>query len=268
MKDRTHPQPAIWPKSHSLPWPWPAIAVLVALAPVLLSGCVDSSGAQGSTGLDIAAPEAPGERANAVRIVVLMTVLSLAPAVLMLLTSFTRIIIVLSFVRTAIGLQQLPPNQVFIGLALFLTFFVMTPVWDSVSKEALDPYVAGQISEEVAAERAMVPLRQFMVKQTREQDIELFLSLARIDQVNGIEDVPNHVLVPAFVISELKTGFQMGFLVFIPFLIIDFVVSSVLMSMGMMMLPPVVVSLPFKVLLFVLIDGWHLVVRSLLVSFG
>ncbi|MBI2885958.1 MAG: flagellar type III secretion system pore protein FliP [Chloroflexi bacterium] len=245
------------------------LGVALPMLALLAAGCASTApGGAGAPALPLEVADSAGGRLTAVQIVVLLTVLSLAPAFLMLFTSFTRIIIVLSFVRSAIGVQQLPPNQVFIGLALFLTFFVMSPVWDQVHQQALGPYLTGELPQDQAFNRGMAPLRQFMLKQTREKDIELFLSMTKIPAVNTPDDVPNHVLLPAFVISELKTGFQMGFLVFVPFLIIDLVVSSTLMSMGMMMLPPVVVSLPFKVLFFVLVDGWHLVVRSLLMSFS
>ncbi len=242
--------------------------LLVAACLGVLTGCTAAPGGDPSALSLQVTPENPANRLTAVQIMVLLTVLSLAPALLMLLTSFTRIVIVLSFVRSALGAQQLPPNQVLLGLALFLTFFVMSPVWDRINGQAVQPYLSGAIKEDVAMERGMAPLRSFMLKQTREKDIELFASTAGIESLPSPEKVPDQVLIPAFIISELKTGFQMGFLVFIPFLVIDLVVSSTLMSMGMMMLPPSVISLPFKVLLFILVDGWHLVTRSLLMSFG
>jgi len=184
-----------------------------------------------------------------------------------MVTSFTRIIVVLSLLRNAIGIPQLPPNQVLIGLALFLTFFVMAPVLKTVNAEALQPFLNGQIQQNEAMNRGEKPLRQFMLKQTREKDLALFVSLAGQDRPRNPDDVPTYVLIPAFIISELKTAFQMGFIIFVPFLIIDIVISSALLSMGMMMLPPVVISLPFKILLFVLVDGWGLIVGSLVKSF-
>jgi len=209
----------------------------------------------------------PQQVSLTLQIVFLMTVLSLAPAILMLTTSFTRIIIVLSFLRQAIGTPTIPPNQVILGLALFLTFFNMNPVFSKVNDEALQPYLKGAISQQTALKKALDPMRDFMFRQTREKDLALFVYLSKSPRPASPADVPTLVLIPAFVISELKTAFQMGFLIYIPFLIIDMVVASTLMSMGMLMLPPVTISLPFKILLFVLIDGWHLIVRSLMLSF-
>lgn len=207
------------------------------------------------------------QTSTSLQLLLLLTVLSLAPAILVLMTSFTRIVIVLSFTRNALGTQQLPPNQVIIGLALFLTFFVMAPTWSEINTQAIQPYINEEITQSEALNKAESSLRQFMFEQTREKDLELFVNLARMERPGTYADIPTYVLVPAFVISELKTAFQMGFAIFIPFMIIDMVVASVLMSMGMMMLPPMMVSLPFKVLLFVLVDGWHLVVESLISSF-
>ena len=204
---------------------------------------------------------------NPLQIVLLLTALSVVPAVLILMTSFTRIIVVLSFVRNALGTQQLPPNQLLIGLALILTFFVMAPTWNQINTEALQPYLTKEISQTEALHKAEEPLRTFMFKQTRQKDLELFVGLARMERPQTYGDIPTYVLIPSFVISELKTAFQMGFAVFIPFLVIDMIVSSTLMSMGMMMLPPMMISLPFKILLFVLVDGWHLVEQSLVTSF-
>ncbi|KTE91983.1 flagellar biosynthesis protein flip [Desulfitobacterium hafniense] len=207
------------------------------------------------------------QTSSTLQILLLLTVLSIAPAILVLMTSFTRTIIVLSFVRNALGTQQLPPNQVLIGLSLFLTFFVMAPTWNEINTQALQPYMQNQITQAEALQQAEAPLRQFMFEQTREKDLTLFVGLARMEQPQTYGDIPTYVLIPAFVISELKTAFQMGFAIFIPFMVIDMLVASVLMSMGMMMLPPMMVSLPFKLLLFVLVDGWHLVVQSLVTSF-
>lgn len=206
------------------------------------------------------------EVAQSLQILILMTILSLAPSILILMTSFSRLVIVLSFTRSALGTQQMPPNQVMIGLALLLTFFIMSPVFGSIYQDAWLPYSDGEIEFQAALDRGAAPLRDFMIRQTREKDLALFISVAQITPENA-EQVPTHVLIPAFVISELKTAFQMGFMIFLPFLVIDMVVASTLMSMGMMMLPPVMISLPFKILLFVMVDGWHLVVRSLLMSF-
>ncbi|HWR21631.1 MAG TPA: flagellar type III secretion system pore protein FliP [Verrucomicrobiae bacterium] len=203
----------------------------------------------------------------AVQLVILLTLLAMAPALVIMLTSFSRIIIVLSFLRTAMGTQQMPPNQVLIGLTLFLTVFIMAPVGEQINREALQPYLSRKLAQETALERAVQPLREFMFKQTRERDLALMVHLARLERPKDRAAVPTHVLVPAYAISELRTAFQIGFVLFIPFLVIDMVVSSVLISMGMLFLPPPVISFPFKLLLFVLADGWHLVVRSLVMGF-
>jgi len=194
-------------------------------------------------------------------------VLALGPLLVVMMTSFTRMVVVLSFVRHAIGTQQMPPAQLIIGLALILSAFVMAPVFQEINTLALQPYMADQISQSEALELASGPMRTFMLKQTREQDLALFVDLSHMEPPESPDDIPLHVLVPGFVISELRIAFQIGFVIFIPFLVIDMVVASVLMSMGMMMLPPVMVSLPFKILLFVLVDGWYLLVKSLVVSF-
>ncbi len=209
----------------------------------------------------------PGDVSVAIQILFLLTILTLAPAILIMMTSFTRLIIVFSFLRNALGIHQMPPNQILIGLSLFLTFFIMTPVWQAIKENAYVPYMEKKLSQEKALEEAIKPVRQFMFKQTREKDLALFVNLSKIPRPKNTEDIPTTVLLPAFMISELKTAFQMGFILFIPFLVIDMVVSSILLSMGMMMLPPVMISLPFKVLLFVLVDGWHLIVGSMVKSF-
>lgn len=211
--------------------------------------------------------ESPREVAASLQILGLLTVLSLAPAILMMMTSFTRIVVVLSFMRNALATGQMPPNQVLIGLALFLTFFIMAPVYNQVYKDAWLPYQQGRIDQAQALDRAGRPLREFMLKQTREKDLALFVQLSGNPQPRAPEDLPMSTVVPAFIISELKTAFQIGFVLFVPFMIIDMVVASTLMSMGMLMLPPMMISLPFKLLLFVMVDGWNLLVRSLVVSF-
>ncbi|MGF7057154.1 flagellar type III secretion system pore protein FliP [Brassicibacter mesophilus] len=204
---------------------------------------------------------------SSIQLLLIFTVLTLAPSILIMMTSFTRIIIVLSFIRNALGTQQTPPNQVLIGLALFLTFFIMAPVGSQINKEALQPYVRGEIVQQEAFERGIEPIREFMFKQTKEKDLALFLKIAKIENVKKLEDIPTRVLIPSFIISELKTAFQIGFIIFIPFLVIDMVVASTLMSMGMMMLPPVMISLPFKILLFIMVDGWNLIIGQLVSSF-
>ncbi|MGE0199857.1 MAG: flagellar type III secretion system pore protein FliP [Candidatus Melainabacteria bacterium] len=220
--------------------------------------------------LDIKVGQAtsPAEVSKGLQILVLLTVLTLAPAILVMTTAFTRVVIVLSLVRQAIGTPQLPPSQVIVGLSLILTFFIMSPTFTKVNDEALKPYLAGKMSQEIALDKAMQPMRAFMFRQTQNKDLELFVSLAKMKRPRTTADVPTHVLLPAFVISELKTAFQLGFVVFLPFLIIDVVVSSILVSMGMVFLPPMTISLPFKIVLFVLVDGWHLIASSLVTGFG
>lgn len=209
----------------------------------------------------------PGQVSTALQILALMTLFSLVPALLIMFTSFIRVVVVMSFVRQAIGLQGQPPNQVMIALALFITFFVMGPVLDKVYNDALQPYMEKQIAAGLAWDRAVAPVRAFMLRQTREDDLALFMRLAGMTKAKSVESVPTRLLIPAFMISELKTAFQMGFLIYLPFLIVDMVVASVVMSMGMMMLPPLVISMPVKLILFVLVDGWSLVVTSLVQSF-
>jgi flagellar biosynthetic protein FliP len=241
------------------------LALAVPLA-VLAIGCAQQPAAAQ------AGAQPAGTTVNAtstgVALLGLLTVLSLTPALLVMVTSFTRIVVVLSLLRNAIGVPQLPPNQIMIGLALFLTIFVMAPQWQAINNDALQPFLRGEISEAQAFEKGHQPIRQFMLKQTREQDLGLFVKLSGRPQPNTIDDVPTFVVIPAFIISELKTAFLMGFILFVPFLIIDLVVSSALLAMGMMMLPPMVVSLPFKILLFVLVNGWYLIAGSLVSSFA
>lgn len=196
-----------------------------------------------------------------------LTILSLAPSILIMMTGFTRIVIVLGFIRSALGLQQTPPNHVIIGLAIFITFFTMAPIATEINAEALQPFLKEEISQDMAIERGMEPVREFMFTQTRDKDMGLFLDMKGISNVETLEEIPTHVIIPAFIISELKTAFQMGFIIYIPFLVIDMVVASTLMAMGMMMLPPVIISLPFKILLFILVDGWNVIIKSLVLGF-
>ena len=217
--------------------------------------------------LEAAEARSPQEVSTAVQVLIALTVLSVAPAILLMVTSFTRIVIVLSLLRQAIGIQQLPPNQVIIGLSLFLTIFVMAPVGQEMHRVAVEPYLDKKLSQTEAFTRALDPLRAFMLRQTRQSDLALMIQLGRIPQPRTPTDLPTHVLVPAYALSEVKTAFQMGFVLFLPFLVIDMVVASVLMSMGMLMLPPVMISLPFKLLLFVLADGWNLVIRALVAGY-
>ena len=221
-----------------------------------------------SVNLGFKTTDNPNEVVSAVKLVMVMTVLTLAPAILIMMTSFTRLIIVLSFLRQAMGVQQMPPNQLLVGLALFLTFFIMGPSFTEMNQNGIQPYLAGKLSQEQALTETLAPLRKFMLTQTRPADLGLFVKLGKIEKPKTLADVPTMVLVPAFVVSELKTAFQIGFIIFLPFLIIDMVAASVLMAMGMMMLPPIVVSLPFKIMLFVMVDGWSLIVSSMVKSFG
>lgn len=212
--------------------------------------------------------QVPYDISTLMKIVGLLTVLTLAPAILIMLTSFTRIIIVFSLLRQALGTQQMPPNQVLIGISLFITFFLMSPVFNNIYQNAIAPYMDKEIPLNTAYKRAIMPLRGFMLKQTRESDLALFVDIAHIPRPKTVDDLPMRVIIPAFIISELRTAFQIGFFIYIPFLIIDMVVASILLSMGMLMLPPVMISLPFKLMLFVLVDGWHLIIESLIKSFG
>jgi flagellar biosynthetic protein FliP len=217
--------------------------------------------------LTLADTKKPADVAVALQIIFLITILALAPSILVMMTSFVRIIIVMSFLRRAIGTQTMPPDQVLVGLSLFLTLFIMMPVFTQINDKALQPYLAQQMSWKTAVDNASDPIRNFMLRQVNEKDVALFVRLAKMPPPHTVKDLPMHVIIPAFMTSELKTAFIIGFVLYIPFLVIDMIVASVLMSMGMMMLPPVMISMPFKIILFVLIDGWHLIVRQLVISF-
>jgi flagellar biosynthetic protein FliP len=217
--------------------------------------------------IGVSTSDNPESVATSLQIITILTVLSLAPSILVLMTCFTRIVVVLSFVRNALALQQMPPTQVLVGLALFMTLFVMYPTFNQINDQALQPYLNGQLTQTQALTKAEIPLKHFMANQTRPQDLQLFLDYRKQALPDSVEAIPLSTLVPSYVISELKTAFELGFMIFIPFLIIDMVVASVLMSMGMMMLPPVMISMPFKVLLFIMVDGWYLVVKSLLAGY-
>jgi flagellar biosynthetic protein FliP len=246
---------------------------LLAIASLLLSAILifHASDAIAITVPDITlgveSTDDPGKVATVMEILLLLTVLSLAPSILLMMTSFTRLIIVFGFLRQAIGTQQMPPNQVLIALALFMTFFIMQPVWQEADREAIQPYLNEQISLKEALKRVEKPVRKFMFHQTREKDLALFVRMSKMENPKDKKDIPLSVLIPSFMISELKTAFEIGFILYMPFLIIDMIISSVLLSMGMMMLPPVLISLPFKLLLFVLVDGWNLLAGSLVKSF-
>ena len=217
--------------------------------------------------IGIGTSDNPQDVSTTLQVMAVLTLMSLAPGILIMTTSFIRIVIVIGFLRNALATQNVPPNQVMISLALFLTFYLMAPYWSQANDNGLQPYLAGQISQEEAIDNIVEPMREFMFKQTRESDLALFVNLADDERPESQEDVSTFTLIPAFVISELKTGFQLGFMIYVPFIVIDMIVASTLMSMGMMMLPPVMISMPFKILLFVMVDGWHLLIRSLIISF-
>jgi flagellar biosynthetic protein FliP len=245
------------------------IIILIGIvASVFLSSCATTPEftAPGVT-LTVDSADQPQQVSSGVQLLILLTVLSLAPSIIILATSFTRIVIVLSLLKNAIGTATIPPNQVITGLALLLSFFIMAPVYTEINEQALQPYLKEEISQSTAITRSIEPIRNFMFKQTREKDIQLFMEISGEEQPETLADIPNIVLMPAFVISELRTAFIMGFVIYIPFLIIDMVVASILLSMGMMMLPPSLISMPFKILLFIMVDGWYLITRSLTLSF-
>jgi flagellar biosynthesis protein FliP len=247
---------------HKIPF-----ALLIGL---FIAGWCTPILAQGlpSVNVNIGTAKGPEDVVGLLQILLLFTLITLAPSLLVMITPFTRIIIVLSLLRSALGTQHAPPNTVLIGLALFLTLFIMAPVNIQINQKAVQPYLRGDIEFSDAVKQAETPLRKFMLAQTRRRDLALFVSMAKLESVKTVDDVPTYVIIPAFMTSELKTAFQIGFIIFIPFLVIDLVVSSILMSMGMLMLPPVLISLPFKLLLFILADGWHLIFASLARSFN
>lgn len=250
------------------------IAVVALL--VLLLSSPSTSFAQKKTGtialpkigVSIGTSDKPEDLSVTLQLLLLMTILSLAPSILIMTTSYLRIIIVFQFLKTSLGTMQMPPNQLLAGIALFLTFFIMAPTWNQVNDQALQPYLNHEISIDSAYTQGVKPIRKFMLHNVRNEDLELFVSLSSINRPNSPTDLPMQVLIPAFVLSELRAGFVIGFFLFIPFVMVDMIVSSILMSMGMMMLPPMLISLPFKILLFVLVDGWNLIVGSLVRSFA
>lgn len=217
--------------------------------------------------IDVGTAEGPQDVAASLQVLAILTIVSLAPGILIMTTSFVRIVVVIGFLRNAMSTQNVPPNQVVIALSMFLTFYIMSPYWSQANEQGIQPYLNGTISQSEAIDNTLAPLREFMFKQTRESDLALFVNMANDERPESQDDVSTVTLIPAFVISELKTAFQIGFMIYIPFIVIDMIVASTLMSMGMMMLPPVMISLPFKILLFVMVDGWHLLIRSLIVSF-
>ena len=247
---------------------WKIITLILLLLFVLDLSAQQNTVPLPKIGIDIGTADSPEDVSVTLQLLLLLTVLSLAPSILIMTTSYLRIIIVFQFLKNAMGTMQMPPNQLLAGIALFLTFFVMGPTWNKVNTDALQPYLDGKLSMEEAYDKGITPVREFMFKHTRTEDMELFMSFMEVDRPKSREELPTYVLVPAFVISELRAGFIIGFFLFIPFLMIDMIVSSILMSMGMMMLPPMMVSLPFKILLFVLVDGWNLIVGSIVRSFA
>ena len=248
---------------------FPLITVLVCLAGLIFASAGFAEPLSVPTvSVGLGKVSKPGDVATVLQIFLMITILSVAPGLLIMTTSFTRVVVVLSFLRGAIGTPQAPSNQIVISLALFLTFYIMNPVWQQINTQAFQPYKAGQLTQEQALDKAVMPIRKFMLSQVREKDLALFLSLSKMPRPKNANDIPTLTIIPAFMISELQTAFQIGFLIYIPFLVVDMVVASVLMSMGMMMLPPVMISLPFKILLFILVDGWALVIGSIVKSFG
>lgn len=220
-----------------------------------------------SLDINVGTAEGPQDVAVTLQIMAVLTILSLAPSILVMTTAFIRIVVVIGFLRNALSTQNVPPNQVVVALSLFLTFYIMAPYWSEANEKGIQPYLAGRITQEEALTHTVAPLREFMFKQTRESDLALFVNLSQAPRPDSQEDVSTFTLIPAYVISELKTAFQIGFMIYIPFIVIDMIVASTLMSMGMMMLPPTMISLPFKILLFVMVDGWHLLIKSVIMSF-
>ena len=240
---------------------------LICAAVVLFANCADAAPIIPSVNVEVGTSENPAQVASTLQVIAVLTLATLAPGILMMTTSFVRIVVIISFLRNALATQNAPSNQIIISLALFLTFYIMAPYWSQANDNGLQPYLAGQISQEEAITNVLEPMREFMFRQTREADLALFVNLSDAPRPESQEDVSTFVLIPAFIISELKTAFQIGFMIYVPFIVIDMIVATTLMSMGMMMLPPVMISLPFKILLFVMIDGWHLLIQSIIVSF-
>lgn len=243
------------------------VLIIAAGIFLALANVADAAPLIPSVNVDIGTSENPQDVSSTLQVIALLTVLTIAPGVLIMTTSFVRIVVVIGFLRNALATQNVPPNQVILGLAMFMTFYIMAPYWSAANENGIQPYLAGEISQEEAIEKTIEPIREFMFKQTRESDLALFVNLSESERPETQDEVSTFVLIPAFMISELKTGFQIGFMIYIPFIVIDMIVATTLMSMGMMMLPPVMISMPFKILLFVMIDGWHLLIDSIIVSF-
>ena len=232
-----------------------------------LSNTADAAPLIPNVNIEVGTAEEPQQVSSTLQIIGVLTIATIAPAILLMTTSFVRIVVIIGFLRQAMATQNVPPNQVVVGLAMFLTFYIMSPYWSQANENGIQPYLNGQISQEEALTNTLEPIREFMFRQTREADLALFVNLADAERPETQEDVSTFVLIPAFMISELKTAFQIGFMIYVPFIVIDLIVATTLMSMGMMMLPPVMISLPFKILLFVMIDGWHLLINSVITSF-
>ena len=232
-----------------------------------MTNCAEAAPLIPSVNVEVGTADNPEQVASTLQVIAVLTLATIAPSILLMTTSFVRIVVIIGFLRNALATQNVPPNQVIISLAMFMTFYIMAPYWSQANDTGLQPYLAGQISQEEAITNVLEPIREFMFRQTREADLALFVNLADAERPETQEDVSTFVLIPAFMISELKTAFQIGFMLYVPFIVIDMIVATTLMSMGMMMLPPVMISLPFKILLFVMIDGWHLLIRSIIVSF-
>ena len=240
---------------------------LICAVGVFFVNCAEAAPLIPSVNVEVGTAENPEQVASTLQVIAILTLATIAPGILMMTTSFVRIVVIIGFLRNALATQNVPPNQVIVSLALFLTFYIMAPYWSQANDNGLQPYLAGQITQEEAITNVLEPMREFMFRQTRESDLALFVNLSEAERPNSQEDVSTFTLIPAFIISELKTAFQIGFMLYVPFIVIDMIVATTLMSMGMMMVPPVMISLPFKILLFVMIDGWHLLIQSIIVSF-
>ena len=240
---------------------------LISAVGVLMMNFAEAAPIIPSVNVEVGTAETPEQVASTLQVIAVLTLATIAPGILMMTTSFIRIVVIIGFLRNALATQNVPPNQVIVSLAMFMTFYIMAPYWSQSNDNGLQPYLAGQITQEEAITNVLEPVREFMFRQTRESDLALFVNLSEAERPETQEDVSTFVLIPAFIISELKTAFQIGFMLYVPFIVIDMIVATTLMSMGMMMLPPVMISLPFKILLFVMIDGWHLLIQSIIVSF-
>ena len=240
---------------------------IICAGVVLMMNCAEAAPIIPSVNVEVGTADNPEQVASTLQVIAVLTLATIAPSILLMTTSFVRIVVIIGFLRNALATQNVPSNQIIVSLAMFMTFYIMAPYWSQANDNGLQPYLAGQISQEEAITNVLEPMREFMFRQTRESDLALFVNLSDAERPNSQEDVSTFTLIPAFMISELKTAFQIGFMLYVPFIVIDMIVATTLMSMGMMMLPPVMISLPFKILLFVMIDGWHLLIHSIIVSF-